>query len=172
MHGHPAIAVASGDGDSFMSSTAPQLTMLSAEQFGARGITFAAPRQPAGLEAVQVRQQLLANYGVSDIKDLVLAHVADPMQSPTFDRTCWVVSVAGHPRSRPPVTRRYPAPLRYGSSTGRRATCSSVSKNSARHKLYATPQRPSVSWRATTVDGRVSDIGSAPAWLSHVLERE
>jgi hypothetical protein len=85
-----------------MSSTAPQLTVLSAEQFAARGITIAAPQKPAGIEVDQIRQQLLEGYGVSDIKDLVLAHVVDPMQSPIFDRTCWVVSVAGHPRSRPP----------------------------------------------------------------------
>jgi hypothetical protein len=85
-----------------MSSTAPQLTMLSAEQFAARGITISAPQDPAGLEADQIRQQLRERYGVSEIKDLVLAHVVDSRQSPAFDRTCWVVSVAGHPRSRPP----------------------------------------------------------------------
>jgi hypothetical protein len=91
-----------------MSSTAPQLSTLSAEQFAARGITLSAAGGPAGLEADQIRQQLLERYGVSDIKDLLLARVVDSRQSPDFDRTCWVVSVAGHPRSRPPASAPIP----------------------------------------------------------------
>jgi hypothetical protein len=72
---------------------------MSSEQLAARHITLAEPKQPAGIDAEQVKQQLREKYGVSDFKDAVLAQVIDPMQSPAFDRTCWVVSVPGHPRS-------------------------------------------------------------------------
>jgi hypothetical protein len=82
-----------------MNSTSPQLSVLSAEQLAARHLTLGEPKQPAGIDAEQVKRKLGEKYGVSDFTDVVLAQVVDPMQSPAFDRTCWVVSVPGHPRS-------------------------------------------------------------------------